>query len=205
MLRYGFRTTSGRIGGVRVEALARAAAAAWPNRLKRMVEKYREKCGSLVRRQKEAMEQAKPRECPRGRAEGRPTKPVSDEPASQQKGARRRGAGQKHAFSQEAECGDQRKMTEAIQDGKQEDRQKRMGGESSEQVSVAVSSPAKEKCIWRGPLNRSRVQAEAVVTSAVLACALLCCTRTEAQEAVHRRWQQERLAGRAGGPTPYDV
>lgn len=95
MLRYGFRTTSGRIGGVRVEALARAAAAAWLNRLRRMVKVYREKCGSLVKRQKEASKQAKPRECrPRARAESRPTKPVSDEPASQQKGARRRGAGQ---------------------------------------------------------------------------------------------------------------
>lgn len=37
VLRYGFRTTSGRIGGVRVEALARAAAAAWIDRLKRML------------------------------------------------------------------------------------------------------------------------------------------------------------------------
>lgn len=33
----------------------------------------------------------------------------------------------KQAFSQEAECGDQRKMTEAIQDEKQEDSQKKDG------------------------------------------------------------------------------
>lgn len=54
VLRYGFRTTSGRIGGVRVEALARAAAAAWPRRLKRMMEKemHRKGCGSLVKRQR---------------------------------------------------------------------------------------------------------------------------------------------------------
>lgn len=37
VLRYGFRTISGRIGGVRVEALARATATAWPSRLKRIL------------------------------------------------------------------------------------------------------------------------------------------------------------------------
>lgn len=54
MLRYGFRTTNGRIGGVRVEALARAAAAAWLNRLKRMLEKIPRK----VREPRQALKAA---------------------------------------------------------------------------------------------------------------------------------------------------
>lgn len=41
MLRYGFRTINGRTGGVKVEALARAAAAAPTRKLTRMLIAFR--------------------------------------------------------------------------------------------------------------------------------------------------------------------
>lgn len=83
-------------------------------------------------------------------------------------------------------------MTEAIRVEKQRSSEDGVESESSEQVSMAVSSPEKENVSGGGPLNRSPVQAEAVVTSAV---ALLCCAvgthtngDTETQNTDSARW-----------------
>lgn len=125
VLRYGFRTTSGRIGGVRVEALARAAAAAWPNRLKRMVEerypeKMREPCQASKQASKPTWTATNKRREQVSQASPGRTRVVAE-------GAGGREAGQQVCGQQEAECGDQGKMTEAIRVEKQEDRQERMG------------------------------------------------------------------------------
>lgn len=76
---------------------------------------------------------------------------------------------------------------------------RRMGGElRAGEVSVAVSSPAKEKCIWRTPLSRCPVQAEAFghVSRACPCFALL-----YTHDAVHKAVAAAAVAaaGRAGG------
>lgn len=76
---------------------------------------------------------------------------------------------------------------------------RRMGGElRAGEVSVAVSSPAKEKCIWRTPLSRCPVQAEAFGhVSRACPCFALLYTHDAVHKAVAAA--AAATAGRAGG------